>query len=161
MNEQQLARTVWEKSTFFTAFGFGTGLANIAPGTVGTLAALPIYALIYQTSPFIYGSICLLLFIIGLPLCGKVADEIGIPDYKGIVWDEIVGYLVTLFMVPVSLETLVAGFLLFRLFDIVKPPPINWVEKQVEGGLGIMIDDILAAIPACLILHLLLWLHWL
>lgn len=161
MNGQQLSKAVWQKPDFFTAFGFGTGLAGFAPGTFGTLAALPVYALIYQCSPVVYGVICLLLFLVGIPLCGKVANDIGVYDYKGIVWDEVVGYLLTLFMVPPSMGTLIAAFLLFRLFDIVKPPPINWIEKKVKGGLGIMLDDLLAAIPACLILHLFVWLHWL
>ncbi|WP_367605891.1 phosphatidylglycerophosphatase A [Legionella sp. W05-934-2] len=159
MNGQQLSKAVWQKPSFFTAFGFGTGLSRIAPGTFGTLAALPIYALIYQFSPLVYGLICAVLFFVGIPLCGKVAKDIGIDDYKGIVWDEVVGYLVTLYMVPPSVSTLVAAFLLFRLFDILKPPPIGWVEKKVRGGFGVMFDDLLAAIPACLILHLLIWLH--
>jgi len=160
MNAEQLSRAVWQKPLFFTAFGFGTGLAKIAPGTVGTLAALPLYALMYQTTPQVYGTICLILFVFGIPLCGKVADDIGIHDYKGIVWDEVVGYLIVLFMVPASVASLIYAFILFRIFDILKPPPIDWIEKNVGGGLGIMLDDALAAIPACLLQHLLLWLHW-
>lgn len=161
MDGLQLSKAVWQHPTYFAAFGFGTGLASVAPGTFGTLAALPIYALMYQLSPIIYGAICVLLFIIGVPICGKVASDIGIYDYKGIVWDEVVGYLVTLFMVPVSIGTLIVGFLLFRIFDIIKPQPIRWVDKHIKGGLGIMLDDLLAAIPACLILHLFVWIHWL
>ncbi len=161
MNGQQLSNAVWQKPVYFIAFGFGTGLSTLAPGTIGTLAALPIYALIYHLPPLFYGIICLLLFIGGVPLCGKVANDIGIDDYKGIVWDEVVGFLITLFLVPISMGTLIAGFLLFRLFDVVKPQPIRWIDKHVKGGLGIMLDDLLAAIPACLILHLLVWMHWL
>lgn len=161
MNANELKQAVWQKPYFFTAFGFATGLSGFAPGTIGTLAALPIYAFIFQTSPLIYLSICLLLFMVGIPLCTRVANEIGIHDYKGIVWDEVVGFLLTMFMVPASFASLLVGFVLFRIFDIIKPPPINWVEAKVKGGLGIMLDDLLAAIPACLILHGLIWMNWL
>lgn len=157
MNLVKLSSKVWQNPTYFIAFGFGSGLMPKAPGTWGTLIAIPLYLLLMQCSSTLYLSITLCAFLFGIVICEKVTRDLGIDDYKGIVWDEIVGYLLTMFLAPVGIFWIIAGFLLFRLFDIWKPQPIRWVDQRVSGGFGIMLDDVLAAIPAWLILQLLAW----
>jgi len=147
-------KKVWKNPTYFFAFGFGSGLAPVAPGTFGTLAALPLYFLLVLFPPQIYLVVTLIAFVVGVWLCGKVSYELGVHDHGGIVWDEIVGFLLTMFLVPVHLIWVALGFVLFRIFDIWKPYPIRWVDKQVSGGLGIMLDDVLAAVPAFFLLHI-------
>ena len=130
----------------FLSLGFGSGLAPKAPGTFGTFAAIPVYLALANTSSEIYLSITILLFILGIYFCQFTADAVGVHDHPGIVWDEIVGFLVTMSFVKCSLISVTAGFLLFRFFDILKPWPIGWLDKKVQGGFGIMLDDLLAAI---------------
>lgn len=155
MQKNALSRRVWQDPVYFIAFGFGSGLMPFAPGTWGTLAAVPLYLLFAGASPLIYLSILLLAFILGVWTSERVSRDLGEHDYAGIVWDEVVGYLLTMFMAPAGWPWIICGFLLFRFFDILKPWPIRYIDKQVEGGFGIMLDDILAAIPAWLILQLL------
>ncbi len=138
------------------AFGFGSGLSPKMPGTVGTLAALPFYALLVQMPLSLYLVITLFCAVVGIYLCGRTARDLGVHDHGGIVWDEFVGYFITMILVPPSLITVTLGFALFRLFDIAKPWPIRWVDKRVSGGLGIMLDDILAGLLAAAVLHILL-----
>ena len=157
MNSDKLSSKVWQDPAYFIAFGFGSGLLPYVPGTWGTLAAIPIYLLIAHTAWGLYLGITVVAFILGVVVSDKVSRELGLPDYKGIVWDEVVGYLLTMFLAPVGLIWIILGFLLFRLFDIWKPYPIRWVDQHVHGGLGIMLDDVLAAIPAWLVLQLLIW----
>ncbi len=138
------------------ALGFGSGLAPKAPGTFGTLVAVPLVALLLWA-----GNGYLLAFVIagavlGVYVCDRTAKDAGVHDHGAIVWDEIVGYGITLLWVPLHWQTLLLGFVLFRLFDIVKPWPISWLDKKVQGGLGIMLDDILAGVLALLALQLLL-----
>lgn len=141
----------------FLAFGFGSGLAPKAPGTFGTLAALPVWWLAAQLPLWGYVVVLLAVIAVGPYLCGRTAEDLGVHDHGGIVWDEIAGFLVTMLLVPVSWYTALAGFLLFRLFDIAKPWPIGWLDRQVEGGTGIMVDDLVAGLYALGCLHLLLW----
>jgi phosphatidylglycerophosphatase A len=139
----------------FLAFGFGSGLAKKAPGTCGTLAAIPVYCLFAQTSLLIYSLLTITATLIGISLCGIAADKLGEHDFGGIVWDEVAGYLITLWFVPFSWQTTLVGFILFRIFDIFKPWPIKWVDQHVHGGFGIMLDDVLAGIFAGALLSLL------
>ena len=148
---------VWQDPIYFLAFGFGTGLFRRAPGTWGTLAGVMVYLTIAHLSLPIYIFFTLLAFFIGVFLCDKVSRGLQVHDYPGIVWDEVVGYLLTMTGVPLRLSWMVWGFLLFRLFDIWKPAPIGFIDKRVRGGLGIMLDDVIAAIPAWFILHLFIW----
>lgn len=141
----------------FLALGFGSGLIRPAPGTWGTLAGVPLYmALVHVPGLTLtsYLLITLFAFVIGIYLCGKTANDVGVHDHGAIVWDEIVGLLVTLTAITPSLFNLVAGFLLFRFFDILKPWPIKYLDRSVHGGFGIMVDDLLAGVMACAILHL-------
>lgn len=137
----------------FLSLGFGSGLSPIAPGTAGTLAAIPLYLLLAKLDLVAYLVVTLSLFAIGVYLCELTSRELGGQDHPAIVWDEIVGYLITMMGVPPKIEWLVAGFLLFRLFDILKPWPIRVLDRSIKGGLGIMLDDVLAGIFAALILQ--------
>ncbi|GGW50550.1 phosphatidylglycerophosphatase A family protein [Alishewanella tabrizica] len=145
----------------FLALGFGSGLAPKAPGTFGTLVALPLVWLLSLAGTAWFIAFLLLGTLLGIYVCGKTAADVGEHDHGAIVWDEIIGFTLTMLFVPVSLGTLVLGFVLFRFFDIVKPWPIRWCDQRVHGGLGIMLDDILAALPALGLMHLVLYLGWL
>lgn len=136
------------------AFGFGSGLAPKAPGTFGTLAAIPLFLLMSLLPLWLYFILVLAACTYGVHLCGKTADDMGVHDDPSIVWDEFAGFWITMIAIPVSFTTVVIGFLLFRLFDIFKPWPIDWIDRNVGGGLGIMLDDIVAGFLALGCLHL-------
>jgi len=138
----------------FLALGFGSGLAPKAPGTFGTLAAIPIFLLLALLTPVPYLIAVIVMSIAGIYICGKAAEDVGVHDHPAIVWDEFVGFFITMFMVPVSWQSVLVGFLLFRLFDIFKPWPISFVDKNMSGGFGIMFDDILAGAFALVIMQL-------
>ncbi|MEX0738779.1 MAG: phosphatidylglycerophosphatase A [Pseudohongiella sp.] len=147
-------KSVWRNPVHFLAFGLGSGAAPKAPGTFGTVAAVVIYLLLPPMSVAVYLLFLAFTFVVGVWLCGKTAADIGVHDHGGIVWDEFVGLWLTMFLAPPGLLWLVLGFLLFRVFDILKPWPIAWCDKHVEGGLGIMIDDVLAGLMALACLQL-------
>ncbi|MDE0981884.1 MAG: phosphatidylglycerophosphatase A [Gammaproteobacteria bacterium] len=132
------------------AFGFGAGLSPKAPGSVGTIVAVLIYLVLPSMPPIIYAGLVLLSFFFGIWICGKTAEDLGVHDHGGIVWDEFVGYWITMFMAPSGLFWVLLGFVFFRLLDIFKPWPIKWADKELAGGLGIMLDDVLAGIMAAL-----------
>lgn len=138
----------------FFAFGFGSGLAPKAPGTFGTLAAVPIFWLLQDLAWPIYGTWLIVTFALGVYWCDRSSKQLGVHDHGGIVWDEFVGYWITMFLAPKGWLWIVIGFVLFRFFDIIKPWPINWLDRKVEGGLGIMIDDVLAGIYAFLVMQI-------
>ena len=141
----------------FFAFGFGSGLAPWAPGTAGTLAAVPV-AIGLKLLPAAWLWAWLpLAFLLGVYLCDVTAKRLGQHDPGGIVWDEMVAYWLTVAFVPLHWAWFVAAFVLFRLFDIIKPWPIRQVEKRYGGGLGIMLDDIVAAAYAIILLKLAEW----
>ncbi len=138
------------------AFGFGSGLAPKAPGTWGTLAAVP-FLFLWQYLPWpAYLSLLTISFLLGVYICQSVSNKLGVHDHGGIVWDEFVGLWLTFFLVDLTWQSLVIGFILFRFFDILKPFPIKWLDQKVKGGFGIMIDDVLAGIFACVLLHILM-----
>jgi phosphatidylglycerophosphatase A len=145
---------IFRDPVLFVAFGFGAGLAKKAPGTCGTLVGIPIYLLLVATGPAFYVVSLGALTVGGIWICQKASDRLGVHDHQGIVLDEIVGFLITMVAVPVSWQTILIGFVLFRLFDIVKPWPIRIVDERVRGGLGIMMDDVLAGVLAALVLQL-------
>ncbi|HEY6094179.1 MAG TPA: phosphatidylglycerophosphatase A [Gallionellaceae bacterium] len=128
------------------AFGFGSGLSRWAPGTFGTLVAFPIYwYLAPRLSDALFILVLIWAFAFGVWVCDKTGRALGVADYGGIVWDEIVAFLLVLFFTPEGWVWQVAAFLLFRFFDITKPQPIRHFDKTWHGGLGVMFDDILAA----------------
>ena len=137
------------------ALGFGSGLVPRAPGTAGTLVAIPLYLLMQMLSLNLYLPLVIALFLLGIPVCAHTARRLGVHDHPAIVWDEIVGYLVTMTLAPPGWVWVAAGFVLFRLFDIIKPWPIGWSDRRVHGGLGIMLDDLLAGVMAAAVLQLL------
>jgi phosphatidylglycerophosphatase A len=157
MNQMNLVNRVWQNPIYFIAFGFGSGLMSIAPGTWGTLAAIPLYLLLMNSHWAVYIVCTILAFLLGVWVSDKVSSELGVHDYKGIVWDEVVGYLLTMFLAPKGYVWMLIGFILFRIFDIWKPQPIRMIDKQIKGGIGIMLDDVLAAIPSWCILQLIVW----
>lgn len=136
------------------AVGFGSGLSPIVPGTTGTLAAIPFYFLIVQLPLMGYFLVVLLAALVGITICQKTSDDMKVHDHGAIVWDEFVGFWITMSIVPMlglpiyDWHTLLIGFVLFRAFDMVKPWPIIVLDRRVHGGFGIMVDDVLAGIMA-------------
>jgi phosphatidylglycerophosphatase A len=136
------------------AFGFGSGLAPKAPGTAGTLVAVPLYLLLQGLPLTVYLGIVLAGFLLGIWICGSTSRDLSVHDHSGIVWDEIIGYLLTMTLAPKGWLWVAIGFLLFRLFDILKPWPIRWFDRKVPGGFGIMFDDVLAGCYAGVVMWL-------
>ena len=139
--------------TLLLAFGFGSGLSPKAPGTVGTVAAIPLWWLLAQLPLQSYLLIVALAAIVGIVICGRAAEKLGVHDHGGIVWDEFVGFWIAMAALPVTWNSLLFGFVLFRLFDIFKPWPISWLDKKVSGGFGIMIDDVIAGLAAAAVIY--------
>lgn len=139
------------------ALGFGLGAAPFAPGTFGTLLGIPVYLLLAGSSLPVYLATVAALFLLGIAVCGVTARSLGVHDHPAIVFDEVVGFLVAMTLAPRGVGWLVAGFALFRLFDIWKPWPIRWIDRHVHGGLGIMLDDALAGVYALLVLQAVAW----
>ena len=144
----------------FLAFGFGSGLSPKAPGTMGTIAAIPVFLIISNLNLLSYLTVLSVVIFTGFKICDTVSKDLGVHDHPGIVWDEIAGFLITMIAIPVSWQTVLLGFVLFRLFDILKPWPIGWLDKKVSGGFGIMIDDIVAGVMAWLVLQLVIGINW-
>lgn len=140
----------------FLSLGFGSGLAPKAPGTFGTLAAIPVVILAACLGTIGFMIATVLACLVGIYFCGYTAKAMGEHDHPAIVWDEIAGFMVAMIALPISWQTLLAAFILFRIFDILKPWPIRYLDKHVHGGLGIMLDDILAGLASLAILHALL-----
>ena len=157
MDAQLRQRVSLKNPTHFLALGFGTGLIPLMPGTWGTLAALPFILLLLNSSLIVYVAATVLVTLVGIWLCEKTANDMGVHDHGSIVWDEVAGMMITMIAVPISPITLLVGFLLFRVFDILKPPPIDWCDKYVGGGLGIMLDDVIAGLMALGCMHALLF----
>jgi phosphatidylglycerophosphatase A len=154
----ELRRKVLRDPILLLAFGFGTGLAPKAPGTVGSLLGV---LLAWATLPLpmpLRLALAAVLFVIGIPLCGEAGRRLAVHDHPGIVWDEIVAMYLVLLALPATLGYSIAGYLLFRLFDIWKPWPIRDLDHRLGGGLGTMLDDLLAALYAASLLSLGRWL---
>ena len=151
-----LHRRVLSDPRHLLAFGLGSGLAPVAPGTFGTLAAIPLYWLMSDLSLWTYLAVTLVLFLFGCWLCGWSAGALGVHDHSGIVWDEVMGLLITMTAVHPGWGAVILGFAFFRLFDIWKPWPIRIVDARVGGGFGIMFDDVLAGVYAAICLQLVL-----
>ncbi len=150
--DADLRRIALRTPAGFLAFGLGSGLSRYAPGTVGTVVAVPFAWLLMQMPPALYWAALAALFLLGVWLCGAASRMLGRHDPGNIVWDEMVGYWLTVALLPMTWGWWLAGFVAFRLFDILKPWPIRRLERAVGGGLGIMLDDVLAAVYAMLIL---------
>lgn len=137
------------------ATGFGIGLAPRAPGTFGTLLAWPIGWYLGALRPAVLFPLLALLFALGVWACETTGRRLGAADHPSMVWDEVVAFLLVLALVPGELDWQAAAFLLFRAFDVAKPPPIGWIERRWRGGFGVMADDLAAAGYTLLVLALL------
>ncbi|EGQ9179186.1 phosphatidylglycerophosphatase A [Vibrio alginolyticus] len=142
------------------ATGFGSGLSPFIPGTMGTLAAVPFFLFLAQLPFTAYVIVVLISCVIGIQICQVTSADMKVHDHGSIVWDEFAGFWITMSIVPAlnipltEWKWLITGFILFRFFDMVKPWPIGWLDKRVHGGLGIMVDDIVAGVMAGVALFL-------
>lgn len=138
------ARALGRDPLLWLAFGLGTGLAPRAPGTAGTLLGVLLHMGLLWLPPLLHYGVVAVVVLAGIGLSGYAARCLGVHDHPGIVWDEIAGFVLAMCFAPSGWQFLLAGFVLFRLFDIVKPWPIRWIDRRVHGGVGIMLDDLLA-----------------
>jgi phosphatidylglycerophosphatase A len=146
-------RFIVRRPAYFVAFGFGAGLAPVAPGTFGTLLALPLFWVIYpRVDALEYLMLLVVLFGLGVWACEVTGRALGVHDHGGMVWDETVAFLLVLFFVPSSVVWQAAAFVLFRLLDILKPQPIRYFDRAFRSGFGVMLDDLVAAFMALVIL---------
>ncbi|MFT4797191.1 MAG: phosphatidylglycerophosphatase A [Sulfitobacter sp.] len=148
------ARKTFSHPYYFLALGFGSGLSRWMPGTAGTLMAVPIYLLFQPLGLWWHLGIIGVTLAAGIYICDWVAKDMEIKDPGCIVWDEFVGLWVTLILCPPGWYWLVLGILLFRFFDILKPWPVNWLDRNLQGGFGIMMDDVAAGIYSLVCLQL-------
>jgi phosphatidylglycerophosphatase A len=155
---KNLAREVMTDPVNLLAFGFGTGLSPVAPGSVGSLLGVLLAWLALDLTNSMQIGVAFLLIVPGIWICGESARRIGVHDHGGIVWDEIAGMYVTLLVAPPTISAWILGYLLFRAFDIVKPWPIRDLDHSIDGGLGIMLDDLAAALYAAILLGMYGWL---
>jgi len=137
------------------ATGFGAGLSPVAPGTAGSLVGVLFYMAMAGLPLLLYLALVLVLAVIGVRVCDGAGRALGVTDHPGIVWDEIVGLLITMAAMPPSWQGVVSGFVLFRLFDILKPWPVARIDRGVKGGLGVMLDDVMAGLYALACLQIL------
>ena len=135
------------------AFGAGAGLFPRAPGTAGTVVAVPIYLAIGTAPLAVHALVVAVAIGAGIWVCGRTARDLGVHDHPGIVLDEIAGFLVTMTALPFEWPWIAAGFVAFRIFDVAKPWPISLADRRIGGGLGIMLDDVIAGAFACATLH--------
>ena len=149
-----LSRVALGSPAGLLAFGFGAGLSPYAPGTMGTLVAIPFVFGLKSLDQPVFWLVLSALFLLGVGICGTVSRRLGVHDHGGIVWDEMVGYWLSVAFVPLEWGWLLAAFLLFRLFDILKPWPIRQLDQKVSGGFGIMLDDAVAALFTVAVLAL-------
>ncbi len=147
-------QSIWQNPIHFIACGFGIGSIPIMPGTFGTLAGVVLYLMLQPLSLAPYIIITAILVIAGIYLCGRVNHDFGTHDHPAAVWDEIATFPIVMIAIPYTWYYLLMGFLLFRIFDIWKPWPIRWVDKNVHGGFGVMFDDVMAAVFAWVIVFI-------
>lgn len=149
-------RQLIKRPDYLLAFGFGSGLAPRAPGTAGSLLGLLLFLPALALPVAVQLAVILAALLLGIWICDRVAAELALKDPGGIVWDEFVGMWITMLLLP-DWRWLPVAFLLFRLFDIAKPWPVSWADRQLTGGLGIMLDDVIAGLYALLSLQGLAW----
>lgn len=136
------------------AVGLGTGLAPVAPGTFGTLLGIPLVLALWPLGPLAYALVVLALALLGVWICERAGRRLGEGDHGAIVWDEIIGYAIGLWWITPTWPWLLAGFVVFRGFDILKPWPVSWADRRVGGGVGVMLDDVLAGLYTLAVLQL-------
>lgn len=151
------AKQVFSDPRLLLAFGLGSGLSRVVPGTCGTLAALPLWYGLSFLPLWAYLSVLLVTAVWGVRLCGYAADKLGVHDHGGIVWDEFVGMWIALILVPAEPLPVLIAFISFRIFDMAKPWPISIADRKLDGGFGIMFDDVLAGFAALASTHAILY----
>jgi phosphatidylglycerophosphatase A len=135
------------------ALGAGAGLIPVAPGTAGTLLAFPLYwALTPLFSDWALLALTAFGFALGIWACGATGRSLGVADHGAMVWDEVVAFALVLLFTPAGWQWQAGAFLLFRLFDILKPPPIRYFDRRLKSGFGVMFDDLLAAFYTLVVL---------
>ena len=148
MRKPELAALKLSNPLHLLALGFGSGLSPIMPGTMGTLAAVPFYLLMTALPLWLYVTLLIIGFVAGIKICNAATSAIGRHDHGAIVWDEFIGFGITMLAAPAGWTWIAIGFVLFRFFDMVKPWPISWFDRRVHGGFGIMLDDVIAGLFA-------------
>ncbi len=149
------SRFMRQRLSRLIAFGFGSGLSRYAPGTVGTLWAWLVFVVLDRwLDPAGWAALIAISAVVGVWACGKTAHDLGVADHGAIVWDEVVAFWLVLLFVPAGLAAQFAAFVVFRFFDIVKPPPIRHYDAKLESGFGVMFDDLLAALYTLLLFAL-------
>lgn len=146
--------SMWQKPSHFIAFGLGSGAMPVAPGTFGTLMSIPFFLLLQHLPVCWYVILLILLTYAAIKLCDTVQRELKVHDHHGMVIDEFIGYWVTMIAAPRGWGWVILGFILFRIFDIWKPGPIGWLDRNARGGFGVIIDDVAAGVVACIVLQL-------
>ncbi|MCA6219768.1 phosphatidylglycerophosphatase A [Photorhabdus antumapuensis] len=138
------------------ATGFGSGLSPVVPGTMGSAAAIPFWLLLIQFPAWVCWLVIIVGMFFGIMICQRTSDDMKVHDHGSIVWDEFIGMWITLMAIPVvNWQWVLIGFMVFRILDMWKPWPIRWFDRYVHGGLGIMLDDIIAAVFSFVIVWLL------
>jgi len=146
LSRQPTSHFVFVHPAHLVAFGFGIGLARYGPGTWGTLLAFPIYHGLASTMPDQALLACIALsIVIGVWVCDITGRHLGVRDHSGMVCDEIAAFILVLFFIPAQPLWQACAFVLFRMFDILKPPPIRQLDRGIHNGFGVMLDDLVAA----------------
>lgn len=146
---------VWRDPLYFVAFGLGSGAVPFAPGTFGTLMAIPFYLLIRPLPLTLYIAVVIAFIVFSSWVCDRVSHELKEHDHPGMCIDEFAGFFVTMINAPHGVGWIVLGFLLFRLFDIWKPWPIRYLDEHVHGGFGMVLDDVVAGVFGAIIINVL------
>lgn len=147
------ARFTFAHPARIIALGFGTGLAPVAPGTMGTVLAFPIYMLLDRwLDPLALFAVIAAFFAVGVWACGRTGRDLGVADHSAMNWDEVVAMMLILLIIPAEWEWWVFAFFAFRFFDVVKPQPIRYIDRTMKGGLGVMFDDMVAAFYTLLLI---------
>lgn len=152
-----IPNTIWQNPLHFIAFGFGSGALPVAPGTFGTLMAIPFYLAMRSLPTVIYIILVLIIAVLSAWICQRVSNEIQVRDHQGMCLDEFAGFFVTMIGAPHKFIWLVLGFILFRIFDIWKPWPVDYLDQHIHGGIGMVLDDVCAGLYALIILKFLTW----
>jgi len=146
---------VWQNPLYFLAFGLGSGAMPFAPGTFGTLMAIPFYLALRSLPLTAYIIFVIAFFALSAYLCDRLSREIHVHDHPGMCIDEFAGFFVTMINAPHGVGWIILGFILFRIFDIWKPWPIGLIDEKVTGGVGMVLDDVVAGLFSCAIIQIL------
>lgn len=150
----EVPNKTWQDPFYFIAFGFGSGASPIAPGTMGTLMAIPFYLMMKPLSDTTYFVLVVVLFVLAVLISEKVSREIEVHDHPGMCLDEFIGYFITMFHAPSGWIWILLGFIFFRFFDIWKPWPIYILDQKIHGGLGMIVDDAVAGLFSLILIQI-------